>query len=218
MPVGRGSRGCLSLSLSSARCCCCRCCCCCRVVGAAPVSARPQLSSGPARVSMPVGLGTRSCLSLSLSFALTRACAGIGAAPAPAVSALRLRLCPARLSRCWCRWDGSCCGGKSPFAPGLQLGSRAVLLGLASVASTLRLRLCPTHLSRCCCWCRCSGRSFSGCVCAGAWVAFTSARLQFSTRPARGSLPVGLGTRACLSLSRSLARARACVGVGVAPT
>ena len=131
--------------------------------------------------------------------------------------ALRLRLRPARLSRCWCHRDGSCCGGKSPIASGLQLGSRAVLPGLASVASTLRLRLCPAHLSHCCCWCRCSGRSFPGCVCAGAWVAFTSARLRFSSRPVRGSMSLGLGMRGCLSLSLPFARARACVGVGVAP-
>ena len=49
-------------------CCCrrdCGCCCsgCCACVGtrAAFALARLQLSSGPARESMPVGLGTRGC-------------------------------------------------------------------------------------------------------------------------------------------------------------
>ena len=118
-------------------CCCCRCggrcclgCCACVSTRAAFAPARLQLSSRPARESVPVGLSTRSCPSLLL----------------PSVRA------------------------------------RAILPGLASAASTLRLRLCPAHLSRCCCWCRCSGRCFSGCVCVGAWVAFTSARLQFTSR------------------------------------
>ena len=48
-------------------------CCACVGTRAAFALARLQLSSEPARASMPVGLGMRGCLSLSLSSARARA-------------------------------------------------------------------------------------------------------------------------------------------------
>ena len=107
-----------------------------------------QLSSRPARVSMPVGLSTRSCPSLLL---------------------------PSARARAWVHARGARCA-RLPFA-----------------FTVPRVRSCLREAR----------------ACVGVGVAPTSTWLQLGSGPARESMPVGLGTRACLSflLSSSCIRA-----------
>ena len=138
--------------------CRCRsgCCACCVGAWAALTSTRLQLGPGPVRESMPVGLGARICPSLSLSSVRLRAFLPWHVS---AASALRLRLCPAHLSRwcCWCLcgdrcFSGSCaCAGAWVACASAQLQfnsrpmRRLVPVGLGALRVCLSLSLSSVH-------------------------------------------------------------------------